>query len=289
MYLWKVWLRPDPELAGWPRALDVQAFTPPAGRVVLQGARCSGNPAWRVFVGLEGVGLVQRATGTTRIAAGEALAVPVAEPDLTVVADAAGWTYCHVTLTDEPGDGRGFAALLAGRPPVRLGAALLGQLKGWKARWQRVMRARPSERHMTPTVTVPATEAIGLAADLLRALAAAEATPEGDGAARRVVARAREVAGASRRRDLSAKELASALGISRKHLSWAFAACGLPGPYHWLREQRMLAAAGLLREGRSVAETARALGFADASAFSRGFAAVHGATPSAWRARHAEN
>lgn len=287
MYQWKVWLRPSKPLPGWPRALDVQAFRVLPGRTVLDASRCAGNHAWRVFIGQQGDGVVHRAAGTMGIGPGEAMAVPVAEPGLRVAAGERGWSYLHVTLTDEPGDGGGFAALLADLPPVRLGEAMLARLTAWRAVYQRVLRARPADRHLTPTVPVPADEALGLAAALISALAPG-AAPDSDGAAQRVVERARAVAAASRRSDLSAKELAGALAISRKHLSWAFAACGLPGPYRWLREQRMHAAAELLRGGRSATAVAAELGFADGSSFARAFHAVHGCTPTVWRRRRSD-
>ncbi|MFM2091445.1 MAG: hypothetical protein RLZZ127_1934, partial [Planctomycetota bacterium] len=89
---------------------------------------------------------------------------------------------------------------------------------------------------------------------------------------------------AARRCDLSAKELAAALGISRKHLSACFQAAGLPGPYHWLRQERMARAEALLADpGLSIAAVAARLDFSDPSSFARTFRAVHGAGPAEWR------
>ncbi len=288
-YLWKVWLRPEPELSLLPRALDVQAFRVAPGRTVLDGSRCSGNPGWRFYLGLSGAGEVRTGGTTIPIAAGFLLAVPLATGDLTVrVAGRQPWSYIHVTLVDGQ-EGRALREALAGRATVSAPPTLRSTLEAWRVRWQRVVAAHPADRHLTPVVAVPGIEAFTLAAQLITLLGRAGGHNDATGTpgAARVVAAARDVVAASRRCDLSAKELASALAISRKHLSACFAAAGLPGPYHWLRRERMARAAALVAsDDRPITDIARDLGFTDASTFARVFRAVHGTNPVEWRRRH---
>ena len=86
-----------------------------------------------------------------------------------------------------------------------------------------------------------------------------------------------------RQRAWSVDELAGALGMTARQFGYRFSKATGRAPALWLRERRIAAARRLLREGRSVSETADALGFANPYHFSRLFKAVTGVPPSALR------
>lgn len=75
------------------------------------------------------------------------------------------------------------------------------------------------------------------------------------------------------------EQIARQLGVSRSHLSRAFARIqGLP-PHAWRLHRRLARAMRLLQGGETIATAAQATGFADQSHFSRRFKAVYGVTP----------
>ncbi|WP_287904271.1 AraC family transcriptional regulator [Arthrobacter sp.] len=81
----------------------------------------------------------------------------------------------------------------------------------------------------------------------------------------------------------SLDELAGLLGMDKYQLIRAVKdATGLP-PIAWRQNDRVIAARALLREGRSPAETAYALGFTDQSHFHRVFRSHVAATPGAYQ------
>ncbi|MEU2675019.1 AraC family transcriptional regulator [Streptomyces sp. NPDC007164] len=78
-------------------------------------------------------------------------------------------------------------------------------------------------------------------------------------------------------------ELAEVAGMDKYQLIRAMKrATGLP-PLAWRQNDRIITARAMLRDGRSLAETAYALGFADQSHFHRVFRAHVAATPGAYR------
>jgi AraC-like DNA-binding protein len=82
---------------------------------------------------------------------------------------------------------------------------------------------------------------------------------------------------------LSRENITRALGLSVRTLVYRLKAVGLT--YIGLADEaKFEAAQGLLRDGKTIAETAARLGFADPSAFTRAFKAWSGATPARWRA-----
>ena len=99
--------------------------------------------------------------------------------------------------------------------------------------------------------------------------------------------RAREVIAADLARHVTIPELARIRGTSPTVLKEAFREeFGVP-VYTWARRRRMIAAARLLvRTDLSVAEVARALGYANASKFARAFASCLRMSPSAFRERY---
>ncbi|MER7583933.1 AraC family transcriptional regulator [Kitasatospora sp. NPDC097691] len=78
-------------------------------------------------------------------------------------------------------------------------------------------------------------------------------------------------------------ELAEVVGMDKYQLIRAMKqATGLP-PLAWRQNDRVIAARAMLRDGRSLADTAHALGFSDQSHFHRVFRAHVAATPGAYR------
>jgi AraC-like DNA-binding protein len=83
---------------------------------------------------------------------------------------------------------------------------------------------------------------------------------------------------------ITPSDLARQAGLSLAYFTPLFKRTVGLAPRRWLVQQRMLAAADLLREGAAtIAEAAAAVGCADANLFSRQFRAWHGVTPSAYR------
>jgi len=81
-------------------------------------------------------------------------------------------------------------------------------------------------------------------------------------------------------------DLARQVGLSLAYFTPLFKRTVGLTPRRWLVQQRMLAAADLLREGHTnMAEVAAAVGCPDANLFSRQFRAWHGVSPSAYQRR----
>lgn len=82
--------------------------------------------------------------------------------------------------------------------------------------------------------------------------------------------------------DLGVERLARQAGLSRVHLTRAFAsAFGMP-PHAYLNTVRLRAAMRALMKGSSLAEAACTAGFADQSHFNRRFRGSMGLSPGAW-------
>ena len=78
-------------------------------------------------------------------------------------------------------------------------------------------------------------------------------------------------------------ELATLAGMDKYQLIRATKRATGMTPIAWRQNQRIIAARGLLRDGRSLSETAAVLGFTDQSHFHRVFRAYVAATPGAYR------
>jgi len=70
------------------------------------------------------------------------------------------------------------------------------------------------------------------------------------------------------------------IGVSERHLRRVFDDGIGMSPKEWLRQERMVAARSLLREGLPIKEVAGDLGFSTAKSFSRDFQLFHGVRPS---------
>jgi AraC family transcriptional regulator len=96
--------------------------------------------------------------------------------------------------------------------------------------------------------------------------------------------RAKELMIANRQRDVSIADVATECSLSAGHFARAFRRSTGLSPYQWLLQHRIDEAHGLLRDRRlSLAEIARACGFADQSHFTKAYTRLRGMTPGAWR------
>jgi AraC family transcriptional regulator len=96
--------------------------------------------------------------------------------------------------------------------------------------------------------------------------------------------RAKELMSANLQRDVSIADVATECSLSAGHFARAFRRSTGLSPYQWLLQHRIDEAHGLLRDCRlSLAEIARACGFADQSHFTKAYTRLRGITPGAWR------
>jgi AraC-like DNA-binding protein len=96
--------------------------------------------------------------------------------------------------------------------------------------------------------------------------------------------RAKELMSANLQRDVSTAAIAAECSLSAGHFARAFRRSTGQSPHQWLLQRRIDEAHGLLRDRRlSLAEIARACGFADQSHFTKAYTRVRGITPGAWR------
>ncbi len=73
--------------------------------------------------------------------------------------------------------------------------------------------------------------------------------------------------------------LCDRIGVSERHLRRVFEEGLGIAPKEWLRQERMVAARALLREGSPIKEIASDLGFTNPKVFSRDFQLFHGVKP----------
>ena len=86
--------------------------------------------------------------------------------------------------------------------------------------------------------------------------------------------------------------LCDRIGVSERHLRRVFEDGIGIAPKEWLRQERMVAARALLREGSPIKEVAIDLGFTTAKMFSRDFQLFHGVKPTDFQRKeftHAAN
>jgi transcriptional regulator GlxA family with amidase domain len=96
--------------------------------------------------------------------------------------------------------------------------------------------------------------------------------------------RAKELMSANLQRDVSTATIAAECSLSAGHFARAFRRSTGLSPHQWLLQRRIDEAYGLLRDRRlSLAEIARACGFADQSHFTKAYTRLRGITPGAWR------
>ncbi len=83
----------------------------------------------------------------------------------------------------------------------------------------------------------------------------------------------------AREGDYKMSHLVERIGVSDRHLRRVFEDGIGISPKDWLRQERMVAARSLLREGSPIKEVAINLGFTNTKMFSRDFQLVHGVKP----------
>ena len=106
---------------------------------------------------------------------------------------------------------------------------------------------------------------------------------------RALVERAEKIIATRFSEGLTAKAIADELYVSRSRLYGAFKNVRGAGVAETLRAERMKAACGLLSSGKaSVANVARAVGYARVSAFDEAFRRTFGCPPSQWQRRSSE-
>jgi AraC-like DNA-binding protein len=86
--------------------------------------------------------------------------------------------------------------------------------------------------------------------------------------------------------EITVQEMANRANMERSYFSRLFRQQIGVSPQQWLLMTRLTYAAQLLKEGRTVAETANLLGYADSKAFSRAFLQQMHSTPSAYHKSH---
>ena len=83
----------------------------------------------------------------------------------------------------------------------------------------------------------------------------------------------------AREGDYKMSSLSDRIGVSDRHLRRVFEEGLGISPKEWLRQERMVAARSLLRQGSAIKEVASDLGFTTAKMFSRDFQIFHGVKP----------
>jgi transcriptional regulator GlxA family with amidase domain len=83
----------------------------------------------------------------------------------------------------------------------------------------------------------------------------------------------------AREGDYKMSSLTERIGVSDRHLRRVFEEGIGISPKEWLRQERMVAARSLLRQGSPIKEVAIDLGFTTAKMFSRDFQLFHGVKP----------
>ena len=83
-------------------------------------------------------------------------------------------------------------------------------------------------------------------------------------------------------------EICNRLEVSERHLRRVFTDGIGMGPKEWLRQQRMVAARKMLRDGSSVKEVSIDLGYASPKMLSRDFIEFHGVRPTEFQQQEAQ-
>ena len=88
------------------------------------------------------------------------------------------------------------------------------------------------------------------------------------------------LSGLARQEGYRIGSLCDRIGVSERHLRRVFEEGIGIAPKDWLRQERMVAARALLRQGLAIKEVAGDLGFSTPKMFSRDFQVFHGVKPS---------
>jgi len=82
--------------------------------------------------------------------------------------------------------------------------------------------------------------------------------------------------------------LCERIALSERHLRRVFEEGIGIAPKEWLRQERMVAARSMLREGTPIKEVSNKLGFSNQKIFSREFQIFHEVTPTGYQLKHRE-
>ena len=89
----------------------------------------------------------------------------------------------------------------------------------------------------------------------------------------------------AREGEFKMSNLCDRIGVSERHLRRVFEDGIGISPKEWLRQERMVAARLLLREGQSIKGISSDLGFSSSKVFSRDFQFFHGVKPTDFQRR----
>ncbi len=277
MILWHSSYQTLRPLGSFPRLLTVASETIDTPAYRHEGRYRQGERHCIFKVTLEGEGRYRDAAGEHRVPAGTGFLCEIRDAETAYYYPPDGtapWTFVWVSFTGETAVAQ-VRELLA-----RYGAIYALPLDG--AAVGRILACR---RDDGVPCEVTAAEGAAQVSELLLALAAAgEPDRDEPTAAEALVRRARVAAEANVERCLNAGDLARMVGVSREHLSRAFAEVLGVSPYRYLQRERMLLACHLLKEaGCSVKETAARLGYDAPAHFSRAFKRAIGIPPGRFR------
>lgn len=267
-------LRP---LDGWPRLLRVAGETVYAHQSYAQaGAERSHAGRLLLKCTLAGQGEYLYDGTAMAVPAGHAFLTWVNDPRMVYRYPPAArepWRFVYAAFTCE--------ASMADSLLTRHGRVLPTPVDGPVVR-RLLKQRRPSAGSLDLDAASSAQFVMDLLADLARAAELQAGVAEG--AAMRLVSRARELVEQGRPQVPAVAELAAALGVSREVLGRAFRSVLGRSPQSYLAAWHMEQAALLLADGQlPVMAIASALGFDTTSHFARAFRRCFGVTPGAYR------
>lgn len=276
MYHWQVILQTARPLASLPYASLVACETQSLADYRHEGRFRQSETHCLLKITLAGEGRFHDAGGEHALSAGTAFLCEINDPDTAYYypPDAlADWTFLYVAFDGEPAHQVVREILDRHGPvfPVDPEGELVARLKGWASydRTEITLSPADSARLVNDTLT-----------DLL-------ATCQGDhikDPANRLARRCFQVVGENLHRNINVSDLAEQLDVSREHLTRVFREQTSQTPYQYIRRQKMLLAARLLKEtDLSQKQIASRLGYGDPAQLSRTFKTVMHMTPSAFR------
>lgn len=222
--------------------------------------------------------------GRWQLSVGDAVLVPTGEPHRLIEADQLdqwGLRFCATCLEVQGG-----AALLEHFWRVRTGAAVVVRIPEARRAFLEslfVELGRETERGPAGSALV----AQSLVALILTEVTRAASQHEGRALGGDLVASALQLIEQRGLGPLALRDVASALGCSKAHLTTVVRKATGRSVGQWIVAHRLAEARRrLLHTDEQVEEIAERVGYADTTHFIRMFRREHGLTPAAWRGRH---